>query len=40
MIIGVGLYGYLIGNVVSVITKRDPAHQKFINNLENLSALV
>ena len=40
MIIGVGLYGYLIGNVVSVITKRDPAHQKFINNLESLSSLV
>jgi len=40
MIIGVGFYGYLIGNVVSVITKRDPAHEKFINNLENLAALV
>jgi len=40
MIIGVGLYGYLIGNVVSVITKRDPAHEKFISNLENLSSLV
>lgn len=40
MIIGVGVYGYLIGNVVSVITKRDPAHEKFITNLENLSALV
>lgn len=40
MIIGVGLYGYLIGNVVSVITKRDPAHEHFINNLENLSSLV
>jgi voltage-gated potassium channel len=40
MIIGVGVYGYLIGNVVSVITKRDPAHEKFISNLENLSALV
>ncbi len=40
MIIGVGFYGYLIGNVVSVITKRDPAYEKFINNLENLAALV
>jgi len=40
MIIGVGFYGYLIGSVVSVITKRDPAHEKFIANLENLSALV
>jgi len=40
MILGVGFYGYLIGNVVSVITKRDPAHEKFINNLENLSALL
>jgi voltage-gated potassium channel len=40
MIIGVGFYGYLIGNVVSVITKLDPAHEKFINNLESLAALV
>ena len=40
MIIGVGFYGYLIGNVVSVITKRDPAHEKFIDNLDNLSAMV
>ena len=40
MIIGVGFYGYLIGNVVSVITKRDPAYEKFINNLENLAALI
>lgn len=40
MIIGVGLYGYLIGNVVSVITKRDPTHEHFISNLENLSSLV
>ena len=40
MIIGVGFYGYLIGNVVSVITKRDPAHENFIINLENLAALV
>ncbi len=40
MIIGVGFYGYLIGNVVSVITKRDPAHEKFISNLDNLSAMV
>ncbi len=40
MIIGVGFYGYLIGNVVSVITKRDPAHEKFVDNLDNLSAMV
>jgi voltage-gated potassium channel len=40
MIIGVGFYGYLIGNVVSVLTKRDPAHEKFIANLDSLSALL
>ncbi len=40
MIIGVGFYGYLIGNVVSAITKHDPAHEKFIDNLDNLSAIV
>lgn len=40
MIVGVGFYGYLIGNVVSAITKRDPAHEKFIDNLDNLSAVV
>jgi len=40
MVIGIGLYGYLIGNVVSVITKRDPSHENFIRNLENLASLV
>ncbi len=40
MILGVGFYGYLIGNVASVLSKKDPAKEYFIENMESLSTLV
>lgn len=36
---GVLTYGYLIGNVVNILSKKDPAKSKFIENMEKLSAL-
>ncbi|MBA4405687.1 hypothetical protein C0389_00260 [bacterium] len=38
-VLGVLIYGYLIGNIVSIISKRNPAKVQFENNLERLSAL-
>jgi hypothetical protein len=40
MILGVGFYGYLIGNVASVLSKKDPAKEYFVENMERLSTLV
>jgi len=37
---GVFIYGYLIGNVVNILSKTDPAKQQFNINLEKLSALI
>ncbi|MBN1302762.1 MAG: cyclic nucleotide-binding domain-containing protein [Melioribacteraceae bacterium] len=39
-LVGVGTYGYLIGKIASFLGKRDPAKNRYINNLENLSSLV
>lgn len=39
-IIGVGAYGYLIGKLATHLNKRDPAKNKYLTNLENLSTLV
>jgi voltage-gated potassium channel len=36
---GVVVYGYLIGNVVNILSKKDPAKQQFNLNLEKLSSL-
>ncbi|MBU1100096.1 MAG: cyclic nucleotide-binding domain-containing protein [Bacteroidetes bacterium] len=40
MILGVGIYGYVIGNIASILSKRDPSKLKYSENLEKLSALV
>lgn len=40
MILGVGIYGYVIGNIASILSKRDPSKVKYSENLEKLSALV
>ena len=40
MITGVGVYGYVIGNVASILSKRDPAKSQYFNNLEQLNAFV
>lgn len=39
MIMGVGFYGYLIGNIATILTKRDPSKEKYLENMENLNAL-
>lgn len=39
-IIGVGFYGFLIGNVASIFTKKDPAKTAYLANIEKLSMLV
>lgn len=36
---GVLTYGYLIGNVVNILSKKDPSKIKFRENMEKLSAL-
>ncbi len=38
-ILGVGFYGYLIGNIASILSKRNPAKIKYQANLDKLSAL-
>jgi hypothetical protein len=38
-ILGVFVYGYLIANVVSIISKRNPAKAQFDENLEKLSVM-
>ncbi|MEM9934264.1 MAG: cyclic nucleotide-binding domain-containing protein [Bacteroidota bacterium] len=39
-ILGVGLYGYIIGNVANVLSKKDPSRAQYLENIEKLSALV
>jgi Ion transport protein/Cyclic nucleotide-binding domain len=40
MFFGVGVYGYLIGNIASILSKRDPAKAQFFENLEKLKAFI
>jgi hypothetical protein len=40
MLTGVGVYGYIIGNVASILAKRDPAKSQYFDNLEQLNAFV
>lgn len=40
MLIGVGVYGYLIGNVASLIANIDPAKVHHLQNLEKLTAFM
>ncbi len=40
MIVGVGVYGYVIGNVAHILASRDPAKVAFQNNMEQLKAFV
>lgn len=39
-ILGVGIYGYIIGNVANVLSKKDPSRAQYLENIEKLSALV
>jgi Cyclic nucleotide-binding domain/Ion transport protein len=38
MLLGVGVYGYLIGNVANILSKRDPAKAQYFENIESLKA--
>ncbi len=35
-----GVYGYVIGNVVGLISKKDPTKIKYLDNIEKLRALI
>jgi hypothetical protein len=37
-LLGFGAFGYLIGNVVSLLSKKDPATTQYLQNIENFSA--
>jgi voltage-gated potassium channel len=40
MLAGVGAYGFIIGNVANLLSKRNPARIQFFNNLEQLKVFV
>jgi len=40
MILGVGVYGYVIGNIASILSTRDPAKMAFQKNMDGLKAFV
>ncbi|MDW7691318.1 cyclic nucleotide-binding domain-containing protein [Flammeovirgaceae bacterium SG7u.111] len=39
-ILGVAVYGYVIGNVAGIISKTDPAKAQYQHNIEKLTALI
>ncbi|MCI0694317.1 ion channel [candidate division KSB1 bacterium] len=40
MIVGVGVYGYIIGNVASLLANIDPAKAQHLANMERLTAFM
>lgn len=40
MIIGLGFYGFLIGNIANILAKKDPAREHYLENIERLSVVV
>lgn len=40
MLLGVGVYGFAIGNVASMLTRIDPARAHYIENMEKLAAFM
>ncbi len=40
MLFGVAMYGFIIGNVASILSKRNPARAQYFNNLEQLRIFV
>jgi len=40
MLAGVGVYGFIIGNVANLLSKRNPARAQFFNNLDQLKVFV
>jgi len=39
-VLGFGVFGYLIGNIASVLMKKDPAKAKYLENIESLASLM
>lgn len=39
MFVGLGFYGYIIGNIAGFLFEKDPAHENFVRNLDRLSAM-
>lgn len=40
MLIGLGFYGFLIGNIANILSKKDPAREHYLENIELLSVVV
>ena len=40
MLFGVGMYGFIIGNVANILSKGNPARSQFFSNLEQLKTFV
>ena len=40
MLFGVAMYGFIIGNVANILSKRNPARAQYFNNLEQLRIFV
>jgi Ion transport protein/Cyclic nucleotide-binding domain len=40
MLFGVAMYGFIIGNVANILSKRNPARAQYFNNLEQLRVFV
>lgn len=38
-VLGVGVYGYLIGKISSFLAKKDPAKTRYTNSMENLTSM-
>ncbi|UII22194.1 cyclic nucleotide-gated ion channel [Fulvivirga ligni] len=39
-VMGVGVFGYIIGNIAGFLTRKDPATVRYFENMDRLSALV
>ncbi|MCB0549833.1 MAG: cyclic nucleotide-binding domain-containing protein [Phaeodactylibacter sp.] len=40
MLMGLGFYGFLIGNITRLLSKKDPAREHYLDNMEKLSVAI
>ena len=40
MVVGLGIFGFFIGSITSILSKKDPAREHYYQNLEELAQLV
>lgn len=40
MLVGLGFFGFLIGNITRLLSKKDPAREHYLDNMEKLSVAV